>query len=135
MVSRAFHSVISTDLARARDWYISLFGYEVSFDSDWFVHLQHPDESTLELGFLARDHEIVTDAMRAAPAGGIVTIVVDDVDDLHEEAVSRGIEILEEPNDLFYGQRRMIIADPDGQLLDVNSECPPDPAWIATLST
>ncbi len=133
MPQRAFFSVLSTDLARSRDWYTSLFGYRVEFDSDWFVHLQDPDTPTLELGLIARDHEIVDERMRPHPTGGVVTLVVDDVDGLHAEAVSRGIEVVQPPTDLFYGQRRLLIVDPDGQVLDVSSECEPDPEWVATL--
>ena len=134
MPQRAFFTILSDDLPRAREWYTSLFGYRVEFDSDWFVHLQDSDRPALELGLLARDHEIVPEAARARTVGGMVTLVVDDVDAVHTEALRRGIEVVEAPKNLFYGQRRMLILDPDGQLLDVSSECPPDPEWVATLS-
>ena len=134
MPRRAFFTILSDDLPRSRSWYTSLFGYRVEFDSDWFVHLQDPDQSTLELGLLARDHEIAPRSARDRAVGGMVTLVVDDVDALHAEVVGRGIEVIEPPTNLFYGQRRMLIVDPDGQLLDVSSECPPDPEWVATLS-
>lgn len=133
MASRCFSSVLSTDLPQARDWYVSLFGYQVVFDSDWFIHLQDPKHDLLEIGIIARDHEIVTEAMAAQPVGGLITLLVDDVDGLHQQAVEAGLEILEPPRDLFYGQRRMLLADPDGQIVDVSSECPADPAWLATL--
>lgn len=133
MPQRTFFSILSDDLPRACEWYTSLFGYRVEFDSDWFVHLQDPDNPSLELGLLAVDHEIVTEHMRARPIGGLVTLVVEDVDRCHELAVERGVEVIEPPTDLFYGQRRMLILDPDGQVLDVSSECDPDPAWVATL--
>lgn len=133
MPSRAFFSVLSADLPRSKAWYTSLFGYEVEFDSDWFVHLRDPVNPALELGIIAIDHEIVADTMRAAPVGGTMTLVVDDVDAVHALARDRGIEIIEAPRDLFFGQRRLLIADPDGQVIDVSSECPPDPDWLATL--
>ena len=133
MASRCFSSTLSTDLPRARDWYISLFGFQVVFDSDWFVHLQDPEHELLEIGLIARDHEIVTDAMAKQPTGGLITLLVDDVDEVHRAATEAGVEILEPPRNLFYGQRRMLILDPDGQIVDVSSECPPDPAWLATL--
>ena len=41
--------------------------------------------------------------------------------------------MIEPPTDLFYGQRRMLVVDPDGQILDVSSECPPDPDWVASM--
>lgn len=134
MPTRSFYSATSTNLERTRDWYVSLFGYRVEFESDWFVHLQDPENPAIELGIIARDHEIVPEQHRADPAGGMLTLVVDDVDTLHTQAVDEGIEVVEEPRDLFYGQRRMLLLDPDGLMVDVSSECPPDPAWVATLS-
>ncbi|MGB5755392.1 MAG: VOC family protein [Acidimicrobiales bacterium] len=135
MPQRAFYSILSSDVARSRDWYVALFGYRVEFDSDWFVNLQDQANPSLELGLMARDNEIVNERLRATPTGGLVTLVVDDVDAIHEAARSRNIEILEPPTNLFYGQRRMLIADPDGQILDVSSECPADPEWLAQLGS
>ena len=65
----------------------------------------------------------------------MLTIVVDDVDALHRQAVDRGLEVVESPRDLFYGQRRMLLVDPNGLLVDVSSECPPDPDWLASLDS
>jgi len=131
---RSFYSVFSTDLPSARDWYVSIFDYRIEFESDWFVHLQDPDNPSIELGLIMRTHEIVPDQFRSDPAGGMLTLVVDDVDVLHSRAVASGAKVLEQPRDLFYGQRRLLLVDPDGLLVDVSSECPPDPAWLASLS-
>jgi catechol 2,3-dioxygenase-like lactoylglutathione lyase family enzyme len=133
MVSRAFFSVLSDDLPASRGWYVELLGYEVDFDSDWFVQLRAPGAGALELGIIRRDHEIVPVAFRAAPSGGMLTVVVDDVDAVHARAREAGIEIVEPPTDLFYGQRRMLVTDPNGLLVDVSSECAPDPDWLASL--
>ncbi len=133
-MQRGFFCVTSDDLATSRDWYVGFLGYEVEFDSDWFVHLRDPAHRCLELGILARAHHVVPDRVRSVPTGGFVTLVVDDVDLVHRRAQERGVEILEEPTDQFYGQRRMLVVDPDGLVLDISSECPPDPAWLASLS-
>jgi catechol 2,3-dioxygenase-like lactoylglutathione lyase family enzyme len=130
---RSFYSVFSTDLTRAKDWYVALFGYRVEFESDWFVHLQDPANPSIEVGVIARDHEIVPDGFRAEPTGGLLTLVVDDVDAIHQRALDGGVVVVEEPRDLFYGQRRLLLVDPDGLLVDVSSECPPDPEWLASL--
>ncbi len=134
MPQRSFYSVFSTDLSRAKDWYVSLFDYRIEFESDWFVHLQDADNPSIEVGLIKRTHEVVPAQFRANPAGGMLTLVVDDVDELHNRAIASGAEVIEEPRDLFYGQRRLLLIDPDGLLVDVSSECPPDPAWLASLS-
>ncbi|MEO1064687.1 MAG: VOC family protein [Actinomycetota bacterium] len=133
-VQRSFVNLLSDDPGRLRDFYVGLFGWRVDFDSDWFVHLQAPDNDDVELGILRRDHEIVPEAARSASAAGvIVTIVVDDADELHRRAVELGAEVLEEPRDLFYGQRRVLLRDPDGTVVDASSECEPSPEFLASM--
>ncbi len=132
-IQRAFVTLFSEKLESMRDFYVGLFGWRVDFDSDWFVHLQAPDDSSVELGILRRDHEIVPAVFRAAPAGAMVTIVVPDVEAIFALATERGLPIVEPPRDLFYGQRRMLLRDPEGTLVDVSSECPPSPEFLASL--
>jgi catechol 2,3-dioxygenase-like lactoylglutathione lyase family enzyme len=132
-VLRSFVCIFSDRLAETRDFYVELFGWRVDFDSDWFVHLQAKDNASVELGILRRDHEIVPQAFRASPAGMLVTIVVPDVDAVHATVLERGFVPVETPRDLFYGQRRMLLRDPSGTLVDVSSECPPSPEFLASL--
>jgi PhnB protein len=132
-IRRAFVCIFSNCLAETRDFYVSLFGWRVGFDSDWFVHLQATDNASIELGIVRRDHEIVPQAFAAAPTGVMVTLVVPDVDDVHRLVLERGIDVVEAPRNLFYGQRRMLLRDPNGTLVDVSSECPPAPEFLASL--
>jgi catechol 2,3-dioxygenase-like lactoylglutathione lyase family enzyme len=134
-VRRAFLTLLAGDLVATRDWYVQLLGLQVEFDSDWFVQLRDPDEAGLELGILARDHEVAPRTCQGAAAGGYLTVVVDDVDDVHRRAQLAGVRILEAPIDLFYGQRRMLVEDPDGWVVDISSECAPDPDWVASLGS
>jgi PhnB protein len=63
----------------------------------------------------------------------MVTLVVPDVDDVHRLVLERGVDLVEAPRNLFYGQRRMLLRDPIGTLVDVSSECPPAPEFLASL--
>ena len=106
---------------RAAGFYAELLDMQRHFDSDWFVILTSPDLAGVELGILERDHEVVPPAARQAPAGVIVTFVVADCDEVYARAKAHGAEILEPPTDMFYGQRRMLLRDPDGTVVDVSS--------------
>ena len=134
-IQRTFVNVLAVDVAETAAFYRKLFDWRPDFESDWFVSLRAPDKPEVELGVLARDHEIVPESFRRPPAGALVTIVVDDVDKLHARAAKLGVDIVEPPRDLFYGQRRMLITDPDGTLVDVSSECPPSPEFLASLGS
>ncbi len=144
-IQRGFSVVLSRELSRSREFYLRLLDFRVVFDSDWFVHLQAEDVLGVELGLMSFDHDLVPASFRGAQSleaqspkaqsGGVmITIVVDDVDAVHERAKSMDVVIVEPPRDLFYGQRRMLVTDPDGTLLDISSECAPSPEFLASLS-
>ncbi|MDJ1136592.1 VOC family protein [Streptomyces iconiensis] len=125
-VNRAFASVLADAgrMEETRDFYAALLGLKAVFDSDWFVNLQDPDLPVNELGIWRRDHELVPGAHAGAEGrhqGTILTFVVDDVNAAHRTAVERGFDVVEAPRDTFYGQRSMLVRDPNGQLVDVST--------------
>lgn len=132
-VSRLFANLICRDLDQSRDFYTELFDLKVRFQSDWFVQLGPRGKEGFELGLLRRDHDIVPAAGQVDPQGCILTIVVDDVDSVYRRARAQQLSIEEWPRDLFYGQRRMVVRDPDGMLLDISTPCSPDPQWSARV--
>lgn len=133
MVSRNFFCVFTDDLRVTRDWYVNLLGYLVDFDSEWFVHLRAPDNDLIELGIMLRHNELIPASCRTQAGGGMLTVVVDDVDASYRRAMTAGARIIEPPRDLFYGQRRLLVRDPNGVLVDISSPCDPDPDWLASL--
>ena len=132
MPSRCFFNVVTDDPAATARFYQEMFGFERRFTSDWFVHLAAPDLGGLEIGVLRRGHEVVPAGADGA-TGGMLTLVVDDVDAVYRTAKDASVPILEEPRDWFYGQRRLVIRDPAGTIVDVSSECAPDSEWMAKV--
>jgi catechol 2,3-dioxygenase-like lactoylglutathione lyase family enzyme len=119
--SRILPNICSDNLAASRDFYVSLLGLEVNYDSDWYVQLRSPTHAELEFGIIARRSELVPPQFRTTPSGMYVTFVVPDVDAVYAKARSLGIEIVQEPRNEFYGQRRFLTVDPNGCLIDVCS--------------
>ena len=120
-MQRCLTSILSADVDATAAFYERLFGMGRHFDSDWFVILTHPDVDGLELGILERANAIVPEPARAAPAGFMVTFVVADCDAVWERAGELSAELVEPPTDIAYGQRRALLRDPDGTLIDVSS--------------
>ena len=52
-----------------------------------------------------------------AVAGGVVFLLVENVDELHRELVAKGVAIALEPTDQSWGNREMYVRDPDGNTL------------------
>ena len=67
------------------------------FSSDWFVNLQDPSQPGLELGILKQSSDIVPARAQRAPAGVIITFVVEDCDAVYEQALARKAVIVEAP--------------------------------------
>ena len=62
--SRMLTNLCSDKLAESRDFYVSLLGFEVSYDSDWYVQLRSPN-SEIELGIIDRRNELVPPRFKA----------------------------------------------------------------------
>jgi len=113
-------NICSDHLEASKLFYTSLFEFSVDYDSDWFVHLISKGRE-LELGIIDRINEIVPEVSRNKPDGIYLTFVVDSVDEVFKTASSNEFEIIQEPHDTFYGQRRMLLQDPNGAVVDVSS--------------
>ncbi len=119
-INRIITNILSDNLVESKEFYTKLFDFSVNFDSDWFVHLVSKDMK-LELGIVCRTSEIVPKEFQRNPQGFYLTFVVDDADKMFGIAKSDGIEIVSEPTDTFYGQRRLLLRDPSGTLVDISS--------------
>jgi predicted enzyme related to lactoylglutathione lyase len=127
-MNRCFTNLLVDAPDAVARFYEALLGMTRHFDSEWFVLLTHPAIDGLEVGLLDRANPIVPDGDRAAPAGVIVTFVVDDVAAVHAAAQRIGAPIVEPPTDMPYGQRRLLLRDPAGTLVDVSAPAGPPPA-------
>ncbi|MEL6381861.1 MAG: VOC family protein [Cyanobacteria bacterium J06626_18] len=123
-IARLIPNICSQKLAASRDFYVNLLGFEIAFDSDWYVQVASPANPKLELGFIQQDSELIPPAFQATPQGTYLTLVVDDVDAVFATAQLLNLEVLQPPKDEFYGQRRMLITDPNGLLLDISTPTP-----------
>jgi catechol 2,3-dioxygenase-like lactoylglutathione lyase family enzyme len=117
--TRILTNICSDNLKQSRDFYVSLLGFEVNYDSDWYVQLRCPTNAELEFGIIARKNDLVPTQFQNAPTGMYVTFVVPDVDAVYSKAKSLGLKIVQEPKNEFYGQRRFLTVDPNGCLIDI----------------
>ena len=116
-------NICSDNLVESKLFYTKLFDFDVDYDSDWFIHLISKDKQ-LELGIIDRTNEVVPKDYQDKPQGFYVTFVVDNTDDILEIAKSEKFEIVSEPSDTSYGQRRLLLKDPNGTLIDISSPIP-----------
>ena len=119
--TRILTNICTDDLAASRDFYVQLLGFEINYDSDWYVQLRSPKPAEFEFGIIKRTHELVPREFQTKPSGMYVTFVVPNVDELYKTAKEMGARVIQEPRNEFYGQRRFLVLDPAGCLIDVCS--------------
>lgn len=128
----SFYPVIMThDIAGSRAFYTGLFGFQVTFETDWYVSLK-AKESRYELALLNPDHPTVPPDFRRSLSGGLIlNFEVDDVDSEYERLRATGLPIHLELRSEDFGQRHFITADPNGVLIDVIKVIPPSAEYAA----
>jgi len=119
-INRLLINICSDKLPESRNFYTKLFDFEVSYDSDWFIHLVSKDKQ-FELGIIDRTNELVPEDYQKSPEGFYITIVVDSADAIYESALEYNVGIIQAPKDTIYGQRRLLLKDPNGTMIDVSS--------------
>lgn len=123
-INSIFPVVPAADVARSRDFYTGLLDLAVVFDSGWYVQLQAPGSESVQLGLVERGHHTVPEGFRAAPAGVLVSVEVEDVDRVHAAAIAAELPIALSLRDEDFGQRHFMTTDPDGLLVDVITVIP-----------
>lgn len=119
-VNRLLVNILSMKLEESTAFYTNHFDFEVDFKSDWFVHLISKG-SSLELGIMKPTSEVVPGGITNHPNGFYLTLVVDNVEDIYGALKEANCDILEPPHNTFYGQRRLLVRDINGVVLDVSS--------------
>jgi uncharacterized glyoxalase superfamily protein PhnB len=126
MQTNSFYPVIMTKkVAETGAFYQNHFGFDLTFEADWYISLKQPNAPYYELAILDYEHETVPVAWRKATQGLILNFEVEDVDAEYERLIKRaGLPLHYEIATMGFGQRHFITADPNGVLVDVITVIP-----------
>ncbi len=119
-VNRLMVNICTSKMTESKDFYMKLFDFRVNYNSDWFVQLISTDKQ-LELGIISDKSEIVPNGITARPQGFYLTFVVGDINEVFDIAKAEDFEIMSGPLNTVYGQRQLLIKDPNGIVIDVSS--------------
>ena len=101
-----------TDVRRSIAFYVEGLGFEI----DW-EHRFEPGAPVFMQLTRAGQTIYLTEHAGDCQVGGAAYFVVPDVDVCYEEFLSRGVVPTEPPEDRPWGQREMVLTDPDGNRL------------------
>jgi catechol 2,3-dioxygenase-like lactoylglutathione lyase family enzyme len=132
MQIKSFYPVVlSGQITASKDFYVQHFGFEVTFEADWYVSLRTPD-GRYELAFVAPDHDTVVKAYQKPVAGLILNFEVDNADAEYARLITQvGLPLKRELLTEDFGQRHFVTVDPNGVLIDVIQIVPPSAAFAA----
>ena len=128
-ITSTYPVLMSKDVATAAAFYTNTFGFDPTFSTDWYVSLKY---DAFELAIVDKDHPTVPEGSNALPAGMLLNIEVDNVDDIYAKVVSgSGLYVVLDIRDEDFGQRHFILTGPDGVLIDVIQPIEPSPEFAA----
>ena len=126
-----YYPVIQTkDVEATKAFYVENFRFKISFDADWYCHLQSNEDPNVNVAILQGDHETIPEVGHGYVGGVILNFEVEDVDSEFERAQSQGLPILKTLTNEAFGQRHFITCDPNGVLIDVIQPIPPVGAFV-----
>lgn len=119
MLRQAIPVLHISSSSAAEDFYCQQLGFHLEFRVP--ADPGRPDPCYLGLG---RDSALLHLSSHAGDGvlGGVVYVIVEDVDALHEEFATRGTPIHVAPVNQTWGMREMYVRDPDGN--SVRFGCP-----------
>jgi catechol 2,3-dioxygenase-like lactoylglutathione lyase family enzyme len=130
MKVRDLYPLVTTSaLTEVRDFYVSHFGFDVAFEANWFVYLIAPVEDGAPgatLAFMHPNHPSNPPGPESfSGLGMILTVEVSDAASVFERFKERDALIVHPLTDEKWGQRRFMIRDPAGMLVDVVEQIEP----------
>ena len=122
--------VVTDELQGCRDFYGRWFGFESTFEANWFVLLQGGGPRPTTLAFMHSEHPSSPPSpARFRGDGAFLTFQVADAAAEYGRLVEAGLEcdlpLTEEP----WGQRRFGVVDPAGMWVDVVEQIEPAAGW------
>ena len=132
-VSSVYPVLMTNDVAGLSSFYREYFGFETSFEADWYVSLKtEGDGHYFQLAVVQEGHPSIPAGFSRPVAGLILNIEVDDARSEYERlVVSRRLSVKLDIRDEPWGQRHFMVADPSANLVDVIQIIPPTAEFLA----
>lgn len=118
--------IFVSDIGKMVEFYRDVLGIAVKSEGDYYTLFEHEG---IELGFFARSMApdfIEADLTYPSGVNGTFSLSIDvddflDVDDEFERIVEAGATPVAEPKDVPWGQRSSMVADPEGNMIEISS--------------
>lgn len=113
MVKRIVANIKTDDLSKADHFYHDILGLNLLMNHGWIKTFGNDEEAKVQVSFASQggnDTEIP-----------LLSIEVDNVDELYEQIQQAGFEIIYKMTDEEWGVRRFFVKDPLGNMINILS--------------
>lgn len=119
-ITTQYPVVITPKFKECKDFYVKNFGFDIVFESDWYIQLKHIN--CIELGFmkpgLSNQPEFLHPEFDGK--GIIITFEVKDTQREYEKAKKiEGLKIIFPYKEEEWGQKHFMLEDPAGTFVDI----------------
>jgi predicted enzyme related to lactoylglutathione lyase len=114
-IRRIVPDLTVTDVEACKNFYIDILGLELGMDLGWVITLGSPNNPTAQLTLIQKD--------QTAPLNPQITIEVEDVTAVFNNALKAGTQIVYPLTEEPWGVRRFFMTDPNGVVINVMSHC------------
>ena len=131
-INRIVPVVSTKSLTESKEFYTKHFGFQILFDSDWYVQLASSQDGNLQIAFIVPNHKSQPPIFQSEFDGkGIFyTLEVDDADFELERLKKEGVEISLDIQDEPWGERHFAVKDPNKIILNVSQPIPPTGEFV-----
>ena len=123
----------SADVPAAAAWFKRHFGFAPMFETDWYVHLQMPEDPAMNLAILDGQHPTIPAVGRGRSTGLLRNFEVVDVDAVLARLLAVGLTPIQPLRSEDFGQRHFILQGPEGVLIDIITPIPPSGDFAASF--
>jgi catechol 2,3-dioxygenase-like lactoylglutathione lyase family enzyme len=126
----AYPVFITRQLQGTKKFYQQWLGYQIIFESTWFILLTSPGENPTLIAFMDEEHPSTPPSPKVFKGdGAFYTLDVRDASGLYNAMKKAGATFAYHLKDEPWGQRRFAITDPNGIWIDVVEQIAPQPGW------
>src|SRR5262245_49107875 len=112
-IRRIVPNIGSAGPERSREFYCDFLGLRPAMDLVWIATYVSPTNPTAQIS-------VVRSLEPRATSGQLsVSVEVDNVEELHKDAIARGYNIVYPLTDESFGVRRFAVEDPNGAVINI----------------
>jgi len=119
-------TISTTKLQQSKEFYMKHFGFELVYESKWYVELITSTLPAIGISFVLPQREAGEFFNRK---GIILSFEVDNVDSEYQRLKEAGLTIVQGLEDKPWGERSFVVDDPNGAHLYIYKSIAPTPEY------